>query len=44
MPNLPAQAAHALVHHTLGNGEFDFHKMAEKVFCASAIMTPQNAA
>jgi indolepyruvate decarboxylase len=45
MPNLPAQAAHALVHHTLGNGEFDFfHKMAEKVVCASAIMTPQNAA
>src|ERR1700756_1623253 len=45
MPNLPAQAAHALVHHTLGNGEFDFfHKMAEKVVCASAIMTPQNVA
>ena len=45
MPNLPAQAAHAIVHHTLGNGEFDFfHKMAEKVVCASAIMTPQNVA
>ncbi len=45
MPNLPAQAGRALVHHTLGNGEFDFfHKMAEKVVCASAIMTPQNAA
>ena len=45
MPNLPTQAAHALVHHTLGNGEFDFfHKMAEPVVCASAIMTPQNAA
>jgi len=45
MPNLPAQTARALVHHTLGNGEFDFfHKMAEKVVCASAIMTPQNAA
>ena len=45
MPNLPAQAAHGLVHHTLGNGEFDFfHKMAEKVVCASAIITPQNAA
>src|ERR1700739_2636415 len=45
MPNLPAQASHALVHHTLGNGEFDFfHKMAEKVVCASAIMTPQNVA
>jgi len=45
MPSLPAQAVHALVHHTLGNGEFGFfHKMAEKVVCASAIMTPQNAA
>src|SRR6202008_1950606 len=45
MPNLPVQATHGLVHHTLGNGEFDFfHKMAEKVVCASAIMTPQNAA
>jgi len=45
MPNLPVQAAHGLVHHTLGNGEFDFfHKMAEKVVCASAIMTPQNVA
>ena len=45
MPNLPAQGAHRLVHHTLGNGEFDFfHKMAERVVCASAIMTPQNVA
>src|SRR5579863_7647329 len=45
MPNLATQAAHGLVHHTLGNGEFDFfHKMAKKVVCASAILTPQNAA
>jgi indolepyruvate decarboxylase len=45
MPSLPTQAAHAIVHHTLGNGEFDFfRKMAEPVVCASAIMTPQNAA
>lgn len=45
MPNLPTQAAHALVHHTLGNGEFDFfHKMAQPVVCASAIATPQNVA
>jgi indolepyruvate decarboxylase len=45
MPNLPTQGARRLVHHTLGNGEFDFfHKMAEKVVCASAIMTPQNVA
>jgi indolepyruvate decarboxylase len=43
-PNLPTQEGRALVHHTLGNGEFDlFHKMAEPIVCASAIMTPQNA-
>jgi len=45
MPNMPTQAARALVHHTLGNGEFDFfRRMAEPVVCASAIMTPQNVA
>jgi indolepyruvate decarboxylase len=45
MPNLPTQAARAIVHHTLGNGEFDFfRKMADPVVCASAIMTPQNVA
>jgi indolepyruvate decarboxylase len=45
MPNRPTQAAHGLVHHTLGNGEFDFfRKMAEPVVCASAIATPQNVA
>jgi indolepyruvate decarboxylase len=44
-PNLPTQEGRALVHHTLGNGKFDlFHKMAEPVVCASAVMTPQNAA
>ena len=33
------------MHHTLGNGEFDlFSRMAEAVVCATAIMTPQNAA
>jgi indolepyruvate decarboxylase len=43
-PNLPTQEGRALVHHTLGNGEFDlFSKMAEPIVCASAIMTPQNA-
>jgi indolepyruvate decarboxylase len=43
-PNLPTQEGRALVHHTLGNGEFDlFSRMAELVVCASAIMTPQNA-
>src|SRR6516164_9851977 len=44
-PNLPTQEGRALVHHTLGNGEFDlFHRMAEPIVCASAIMTPQSAA
>jgi indolepyruvate decarboxylase len=43
-PNLATQEGRALVHHTLGNGEFDlFHRMAEPIVCASAIMTPQNA-
>src|ERR1700754_1343458 len=43
-PNLATQEGRVLVHHTLGNGEFDlFHRMAEPIVCASAIMTPQNA-
>ena len=45
MPNLSTQAHRRMVHHTFGNGEFDFfRKMAEPVVCASAIMTPQNVA
>ena len=45
MPSMAAQAGRALVHHTLGNGEFDlFRKVAQPVVCASAIMTPQNVA
>lgn len=45
MPKMPVQAHHSIVHHTLGNGEFDlFRKMSESVVCASAIMTPQNVA
>jgi indolepyruvate decarboxylase len=44
MPNMANQSARSLIHHTLGNGEFDlFRKMAEPVVCASAIITPQNA-
>ena len=44
-PNLATQEGRALVHHTLGNGEFDlFHRMAEPIVCASAVMTPQNVA
>jgi indolepyruvate decarboxylase len=43
MPASSVQAAHRLVHHTLGNGEFDlFYKMAEPVVCARAVMTPEN--
>jgi indolepyruvate decarboxylase len=45
MPNAATQAGRRLVHHTLGNGEFDlFRKMAEPVVCASANLTPQNVA
>lgn len=45
MPNISTQVGRRLVHHTLGNGEFDFfRKMAEPVVCASAVMTPQNVA
>jgi indolepyruvate decarboxylase len=45
MPAMPVQTARSLVHHTLGNGEFDlFYQMAEPVVCGRAIMTPQNVA
>jgi indolepyruvate decarboxylase len=44
-PGMATQQGHALVHHTLGNGEFDlFRRMTEPVVCASAVMTPQNVA
>jgi len=44
-PNRPAQSAHALMHHTLGNGEYDFFlRMTQPVVCGSAVITPQNAA
>jgi indolepyruvate decarboxylase len=43
MPSSRVQAAHRLVHHTLGNGEFDlFSRMTQPVVCAQAIMTPGN--
>jgi indolepyruvate decarboxylase len=43
MPASQTQKAHRLVHHTLGNGEFDlFCKMTEPIVCARAIMTPEN--
>lgn len=44
-PNMATQTARALMHHTLGDGEYDqFRRMSEPVVCASAVMTPQNAA
>lgn len=44
MPTQTAQAEHALVHHTLGTGQFDlFRQMADHVVGASAILTPANA-
>lgn len=45
MPNLRTQRQRRIVHHTLGNGEFDlFAKMAQPAVCASAILTPENTA
>jgi indolepyruvate decarboxylase len=44
-PNISTQAARALMHHTLGNGEYDlFRRMSEPVVCGHAVMTPQNVA
>jgi len=44
MPTRTAQHKRQVVHHTLGNGEFDFFaKMAGPVVCAQAIISPQNA-
>ncbi|MFH0295803.1 thiamine pyrophosphate-binding protein [Bradyrhizobium sp. 31Argb] len=45
MPPTSAQAARSVLHHTLGNGEFDlFRRMSEPVVCAHSVITPQNAA
>jgi indolepyruvate decarboxylase len=44
MPTRAAQHKRELVHHTLGNGEYDFFaKMAGPVVCAKAIIIPENA-
>ncbi len=44
-PNMGTQSARAIMHHTLGNGEYGlFQKMSEPVVCATAVMTPQNVA
>jgi indolepyruvate decarboxylase len=43
MPAMPVQEKHAIVHHTLGNGEFgQFMKMATPVVCAKTMLTPEN--
>jgi indolepyruvate decarboxylase len=45
MPSLGTMESRGKVHHSLGNGEFDFYfKMSEPVVCARAIMTPENCA
>ncbi|MGJ7506539.1 alpha-keto acid decarboxylase family protein [Variovorax sp. GT1P44] len=45
MPGMPTQAARALMHHTLGNGEYGlYRRMSDPVVCASAVMTPWNVA
>ncbi len=44
MPRMAVQRARAIVHHTLGDGEYGlFHRMSEPVVCAHAMLTPQNA-
>jgi indolepyruvate decarboxylase len=44
MPTTRTQQEHRIVHHTLGNGEFDlFVKMTQPAVCASSILTPANA-
>src|SRR5580658_6524185 len=44
-PNMATQTGRKLMHHTLGNGEYDlFRRMSEPVVVAQAVMTPQNAA
>jgi indolepyruvate decarboxylase len=44
-PNVATQGSRVLMHHTLGNGEYDFfRRMTEPVVCAYAVLTPQNVA
>lgn len=43
MPKCTLQRNGNIIHHSLGNGEFDlFHKMTQPVVCASTILTPEN--
>jgi indolepyruvate decarboxylase len=44
-PGMGVQAGRAVMHHTLGNGEYNlFQRMTEPVVCAYAVMHPQNVA
>jgi indolepyruvate decarboxylase len=44
-PTMAVQSSRAVMHHTLGNGEYDlFRRMSLPVVCADAVMTPQNVA
>ena len=44
-PGMGVQAGRAIMHHTLGNGEYNlFQRMTEPVVCAHAVMHPQNVA
>src|SRR6201996_300272 len=44
-PTMGVQAGRAVMHHTLGNGEYNlFQRMTEPVVCAHAVMHPQNVA
>jgi indolepyruvate decarboxylase len=44
-PNMATQSGRKLVHHTLGDGEYDlFRRMSDPVVAASVVMTPENAA
>jgi indolepyruvate decarboxylase len=43
MPAMTIQEKHAIIHHTLGNGEFNqFMAMAAPVVCAKTMLTPEN--
>lgn len=43
MPASGVQKSKRLVHHTLGNGDFDiFYQLAQRLACAHAILTPEN--
>src|ERR1700753_647665 len=44
-PAMATQGRRALMHHPLGNGEYDlYRRMSEPVVCAQAVMTPHNVA